>query len=291
MSGPLPFFTLGPWQIGPLTIHAFGVMVAIGVLLAHEIALRRARLIGLAEARMRSALGHMLLVGFVGAHVFALLLYEPARLVEEPLALLKINGALSSYGGLLGALIGLAIFRKRAPDVALRKVVDAAAFALPFGWLFGRIGCALAHDHPGALTSFFLAVDFGNHAPGGVRHDLGLYEALWWVVIVGLFVLLDRARPALRQRPWFYPGLLAVLYGPARFMLDFLRAGPTEGGDVRFLGLTPAQYLSAVILVVGILLLTRGRTEQHVREPVDRPSAGDVAEELSAAARPHLDQA
>ena len=46
--------------------------------------------------------------------------------------------------------------------------------------------------------------------------------------------------------------LIATMYAPARFFLDFLRVPPEAGGDARYFDLTPAQYLSVVLLGVGI---------------------------------------
>ena len=257
MFGALPYLELGPWPIGPIAIHMFGVCVAVGVMLAEALAKRRAVSIGIDGAIMSRALGYLLIVGFIGGHVFNVLFYEPRLLLSDPLSLLRIWESQASYGGILGALIGLALFARKHPEQSIVRIADAAAFALPIGWLFGRIGCAFAHDHPGVPSSFFLAVDFGAHRPGGLRHDLGLEEALWWVFIVLLFFTVDRVRPKLRARRGFYPGLLAVSYAPIRFMLEFLRVQPAEGGDVRYYGLTPAQYISIAVFSFGLFLLFR----------------------------------
>lgn len=263
----LPYVTLGPWSLGPLTIHSFGVLVAIGVMVAHTIAQNRAVTLGQSKAKMGSLLGWMLLAGFVGGHVFNVLMYEPRTILTEPWKLFWILGSLSSYGGILGALIGIALWKRRNPDVVLAPFLDAAAFSLPVGWLFGRMGCALVHDHPGRTTDFPLAVDFGTHGLGGIRHDLGLYEAAWWLVVVAVFFALDKAKPALRQPPGFYLAFLPLIYAPVRFGLDFLRIPPEQGGDARYFGLTPAQYLSLTFFVVGIVLMTRWRRRSKAGAP------------------------
>ncbi len=262
LPAAIPYFTIGPWALGPLKIHSFGIMVAIGVMLAHEIALWRTVALShhhpkLVRAHMNTLLGYLLLIGFVGSHVFDLIMYQPQALLKNPLLLIDFRTSLSSYGGIMGALIGLFIYSRKYPKRPLLPYLDAAAFSLPVGWFFGRLGCALVHDHPGAPTSFFLAVDFGNHGPGGIRHDLGLYEAIWWIVIIGLFFAIDRAKPHLRAQRGFFLGLLPVVYAPVRFSLDFLRVLPAEGGDARYFGLTPAQYISMTVFVVGLVLLKR----------------------------------
>jgi phosphatidylglycerol:prolipoprotein diacylglycerol transferase len=255
----LPYFQLGPWDLGIVTIHAFGVFVCIGVILAEKLAVRRAETIGVDPAIMSRALGYLLIAGFIGGHVFGLLFYDPGKILSDPLSLLRVWELQSSYSGILGALIGLAIFSYRHREQSIWRIADAAAFALPVGWFFGRVGCAFAHDHPGYHSDFFLAVAY----PDGPRHDLGLYEAFWWIAIIALFFLLDRIKPELRARYGFYPGLLALVYAPVRFALELLRTA-----DVRYFGLTPAQYTSIAALALGIFLLTTRRRTHHALDHV-----------------------
>ena len=89
---------------------------------------------------------------------------------------------------------------------------------------------------------------FGD-PPFQPRHDLGFYEVLYSLLIIGLFVWLERRK---RRPVGFYCVLLPVVYAPVRFFLDFLRAAPLEGGDVRYAGLTPAQWASILMLGVGL---------------------------------------
>lgn len=263
MFGALPYFQLGPWDLGVVTIHAFGVFVAIGVMLAEKLAVRRATQIGVDPAIMSRALGYLLICGFIGVHLFGLLFYQPQQILDDPLSLLRVWELQASYSGILGALIGLAIFSYRHPEQSIWRIADAAAFALPVGWFFGRVGCAFAHDHPGVHTDFFLGVRY----PDGVRHDLGLYEAIWWIAIIALFFAIDRARPELRSRLGFYPGLLCISYAPIRFALEFLRAN-----DVRYFALTPAQWTSIVVLLFGVFLLG-SRRAHHALDHVPFESA------------------
>src|SRR4029077_16188990 len=99
------------------------------------------------------------------------------------------------------------------------------------GWIFGRTGCFTAHDHPGRHTSFFLSV----HYPDGPRHDLGLDELLFPIVMTVIrFAYARKPRPA-----GHVIGLAALMYAPARFLLDFLRATGVARADQRYRGLTP----------------------------------------------------
>src|SRR6185312_8725690 len=149
-------------------------------------------------------------LGFVGSHMFDVLAYQSEALKARPWLLLEVWGSMSSFGGLIGGMLGC-LWITRRKKLTWQQVADffeIVAFAFPFAWIFGRLGCTLAHDHIGIETQSFLAVRF----PDGPRYDLGLLEFLWTLVIAGAFLLLDR-KPRARG---FFVGLFFLLYGPIR---------------------------------------------------------------------------
>jgi phosphatidylglycerol:prolipoprotein diacylglycerol transferase len=124
--------------------------------------------------------------------------------------------------------------------------------ALVVGWVLGRLGCTLVHDHIGRRSEFLLAIRF----PDGPRHDLGLYELLYTLVVLvpAVLVLARRRRP-----PGTSVAVLALVYVPFRFLADFLRATDLPGADARYLGLTVGQYGSIALAVVGVAVAMRIR--------------------------------
>ena len=124
------------------------------------------------------------------------------------------------------------------PDTCVYSF-DCVGFGFPFAWVFGRAGCALAHDHLGIASTSWLAVQF----PDGPRLDLGLLEFFYTLGIAALFLALDR-----RPRPdGFFVFLFFAVYGPVRFVLDIFR---TE--DARYLGWTPGQFVALAATLLGI---------------------------------------
>jgi phosphatidylglycerol:prolipoprotein diacylglycerol transferase len=240
---PIPFL---PEGVG---LHAFGVLVAIGVLLGMRVAEGRARRLGLKQEVIANFIGYVVIIGFVGSHVFDRIAYYPERVLQEPWDLLMPWRSLSSFGGFLFAVVGAFVWRFKT-KLPITIPLDQVAFGMPVGWMFGRTGCFVVHDHPGKLTDFFLAVNnyqYGN-LPVGPRHDLGLYEVIWAALMIPLFFFLDR-----KPRPHgFYIGLIAVLYSPYRFMLDFLREA-----DATYFGLTPAHYACVLSFFAGVYMLWR----------------------------------
>jgi phosphatidylglycerol:prolipoprotein diacylglycerol transferase len=256
-------------QLGPLTIHAFGVCVALAMLWGTSAAERGFRRDGL-DVGVGNRLGVWTLVGgFLGAHLFSILFYVPDKLRADPWLLLRVWEEISSFGGMLGGVIGALLFFRlgASQPVFLRKYdyLGVVARVFPASLAIGRLGCALAHDHPGTTTAFPLAIsaqsdaarafittayaDAGRvavlqperAAPSGF-HDLGWYEFLFLaLVVVPLFQLWQR-----RDRPGgFYLIAFPLVYLPVRFGFDFLRIV-----DVRYAGLTPAQWVAGLTFVV-----------------------------------------
>lgn len=274
--GVLPYWQVGPWHVGPLTLHSFGLAVAIGVLVGFTILGKRAeRGLNASSETAHNFAIWLLVIGWISSHVLEVIFYRPGELLENPLIIFNIFGSISSYGGLIGGIGAALLWGRRNPDKNLLDWANLAAFSLPFSWFFGRIGCALVHDHPGELATNFwlwekikaigpdslpevwpLALDFPSiyGLPAGPRHDLGFYEAIWWAVIIVFALIMDR-KP---RRRGFYLWSLPMLYAPARFALDFLRVqGPV--GDARYFGLTPAHYISVALFVLGVVLWLRFR--------------------------------
>ena len=138
--------------------------------------------------------------------------------------------------------MGARVFLYATKTTRKWEYLDALTTGTAAAWFFGRLGCTIAHDHPGQRTDFFLAVDF----PDGPRHDLGFYE---WLLTIAINVLLYFWKGRLCS-PGMTVGIVCAFYGPARFLLDFLRIE-----DKRYWGLTPAQYVSIFLTAFGMWVL------------------------------------
>ncbi len=230
----IPWFELPNLTLGPFEIQSFGVLSALGILAGAGLSARGARELGKDPHVIPDFAVVGVLAGVVAGHAAHLLFYHPEEL-GDPMRILKFWVGLSSMGGLAGGIAAAAIWF-RAKRIRFMDYADAFALGTAPGWGIARIGCFTVHDHPGVKTDFFLAIRFAD----GPRHDLGLYEAIVLLSIGGLLWVLHR-RGALRGR--LLP-LLALLYGVARFLLDFLRASDVPYADSRHLGLTFAQYFA-----------------------------------------------
>lgn len=164
----LPYCEQPAWQLGRLTVHAFGIAVAIALSFGLTMVNCRFGQLGLDPEIGERLVGWMLVAGFIGAHLFAIVFNVPDKLRDDPWLLFRLWEEISSFGGMLGGVIGAGLFLGTHPGTADKRHVlgylDAVAFVFPSALAIGRIGCALAHDHPGAVTTFPLAMSLKTEA-------------------------------------------------------------------------------------------------------------------------------
>jgi len=259
----IPYLELTSIQVGPLKVYIWGLAVAAGLLSAVFVGRRIARRRGLDPDILSDLAIYVIVSALVFGRMFYVLAYGLAETLEDPLQAIRFwEGGMSSFGGYLGAAIGVWLFAKRR-KTPLRRYAEIGAFVFPLGYGIGRIGCFLIHDHPGVLTSFPLAVDFS----GGARLDHGLLLSLLGFAIFGAFLILRRHGWEIGGDRWRYLPLLMLSYGGVRFILDFLRAWDLPHSDARYLYLTPAQYGAMVLIAGGVwLLLKAGRAGKAGKE-------------------------
>jgi phosphatidylglycerol:prolipoprotein diacylglycerol transferase len=191
--------------------------------------------------------------GLVISHMVEILLYQPQRLKEGWWTLFKFWDGLSSYGGFFGGVLMLTVFYRLLRKRRWWLEADLIMQGLILGWIFGRFGCTVSGDHPGPLTK----VPWAYPYPDGARHNMGLYEMLYTLLLLlPANLLLHRLKPPVGS----YIAMNCLLYGAGRFALDFLRATDVHDSDPRYFGLTLGHYCSLGIFLFGLVvaLLARG---------------------------------
>ncbi|MEO8877762.1 MAG: prolipoprotein diacylglyceryl transferase family protein, partial [Polyangiaceae bacterium] len=192
---------------------------------------------------------------------------------------------LSSFGGFVGAFIGvmlwkfyemktvlalgpveIAWFSRRKKSLPIMPFCDVIVSVFPVAWAFGRSGCSVVHDHPGARAAAdaVFAVAYPDRPPvythfieflhgGAPRYDLGTLEMMFTVVLAVCFALTwTRKLPT-----GAYVVAVALAYSPVRFTMDYLRITDGESADPRYGSLTPAQWMCIVLFAAGLALAAR----------------------------------
>jgi phosphatidylglycerol:prolipoprotein diacylglycerol transferase len=292
----IPYIHFDDVQVGPLPIHPFGLLVALGVVVGVELAKRRGRSLDLPTDELSSFIGWMLVAGFIGGHVLDEIFYHPAQMIEAPWSLLYLWAGLSSFGGFTGALLGVVLWKffemtpvlnigrfftivrpgRRATPLRILPYADVILAVFPVAWVFGRMGCTVVHDHPGLQAGAWMPLSVAYGAGpvesfgffelrhGNVpRYDLGFLEMLFAVLVSLVFAATWKKRLPIG----WYAAVLPIIYAPVRFGLDFLRLDDPAGGDLRYGSLTPAQWACLALFLGGLFLFSR----------VSRPAAALAA--------------
>ena len=235
-------------RVGGTTVSVQILLAAIAILVTHFLLLRRARAKGLLPETAGMVSVAMVVVGLVAAYWFRGVYFADA-VKHDWRVLLGLQSGAASFGGIAGGLLGgwgYLKARRFSSHDALRYL-DALAFVFPSGWIFGRLGCALLHDHPGAPSTSLLAVRF----PGESRFDLAIIELVFLLfVLIPLFALLNR-----RKHPaGFWLGAFLSIYGAFRLWLDTLHVDPPRYGPF-----TVDCWAYGIALLGGLAILISAR--------------------------------
>jgi len=250
----LPYLDLSPLYLSGFWIRWPLLCASVGVLVAHFALLARARRLALDVPTAGSMSFFMVVAGLLGARLFKLA-YVPGVWSQLSWMDLFAAGGLASFGGLAGGLVGALLYfaaRRMSAAMAL-DYLDALAAVFPLGWLFGRLGCSIAHDHPGLASSSVFAVAY----PDMPRFDLAYIEVLFLaLVLIPLFLMLAR-RP---QPRGLFLTMFFLLYGGFRLWLDTLHVDPP-----RYAGITVDQWAYGSMLLLGVVLAVVLRLFRSVR--------------------------
>jgi len=239
------------FTVGPITIHSFGFMLALGFLLIAWLAAKEFSRRGFTADDAWSCTLAAMVGGVVGAKLYFVFDHW-SETIQDPAGMIFSGSGLTYYGGLLGGAAGvlLLIHRRRWP---LAVIADMGAPFIALGYGVGRLGCFLNGDDYGKVTDVPWAMAFPKGSPPTTEtvHPTQLYEA---AISLGYFALLWGMRRKWEDRPGFGFSLYLVLAGAERFLIEFFRLNRPVA-----LGFTVAQWISLGLIALGLVLLMRVR--------------------------------
>jgi len=258
MIGSLPSPSSGTLTIGPLTLNAYGALIALGVIVAVWVTGRRFEQRGIGTRDDASALALWAVpAGVIGARLYHVIT-DWDRFADDPGKIIEIwKGGLGIWGGIaVGVLVGVAVAKRRGLPLAasLTCVAPALAFAQAIGrwgnWfnqeLFGR-----PTTLPWGLeVSASTAIDAG-YDPGTLFHPTFLYESIGCALIGFGLIALEKRKP---MRDGLLFAYYVALYTAMRFFIEGLRIDLAR--DVAGLRLNQwvslAVFASAVVVIVAM---------------------------------------
>jgi phosphatidylglycerol:prolipoprotein diacylglycerol transferase len=290
-----PFF-----NIGPLSIHFYGIIIVAGALVGGYVATIEARRRAEEPEHVWNALTWCLIGGILGARLYHVLSspqgdvvgfqfyfvtnpFETIRIfgasIPFPTALMIWNGGLGIFGGMAGGVLALAIYAWRN-NLSILRWLDIAAPGLILAQAIGRWGNYINQELYGPPTTLPWGIpidaeyrlpqfaDLSRYPVVTTRfHPVFLYESLWnLATFIALIVIGRRFKDRLVDGD--IVSLYLILYGLGRLLIEALRP------DAWLIGRIPtAQIISAVMIVVGAALMVWRRQQNQSTAPL-----GDVAE-------------
>ncbi len=233
-------------EIGPVTIHGYGLMIGIGVLCALLVAAKRTKNNDL-DANIVYGLGIVALVsGFIGAKLLYCIV-EIKSLLNDPMQILSGSGFVV-YGGIIGGILAAMIYC-RLKRVSFLQYFDLTMPSVALAQGFGRIGCFLAGCCYGSETDTAVGIAFHNSsfAPNGVKLiPTQLFSSAGsFLIAIALIMYAKKARNVGKVG-----ALYLILYSVGRFIIEFFRND--YRGSVGVLSIS--QFISLLILTIGIVM-------------------------------------
>lgn len=233
-------------KIGPITLHMYGLMIAIGFMSAYQMCVYRAKKKGLNE----DVLWGILCCAAIGALVGTRLLYylvELPAILQNPSILWDFRNGYVVYGGIIGGVLVNLIYCKKK-KVSFIQYFDLVMPSVAFAQCCGRLGCFFAGCCYGRETDAWYGIIFRNSrfAPNNVKLiPTQLISAAGDLLIWFLLILYAARNP---KRGRVASGYM-ILYGIGRFLVEFLRND--YRGSIGFL--STSQMISIGVVALGII--------------------------------------
>ena len=246
-------------EVGPFTIHYYGLIIAIGLMLAVFYACRRGKAFGLKEDDIMDGVLWVTPFAIVCARIYYCV-FAWEEYAANPISVLYIwNGGIAIYGGVLGAIIGMAAICKYK-KIRLLPVLDLVLMAFLIGQSIGRWGNFMNREAFGAATDSFLRMGLLNTVTGEVEyyHPTFLYESLWNAAGFVLLHCLSKKRKYDGQMALSY----AAWYGLGRCMIEGLRVDSLYWGPFRV-----SQWLAGISCIAAVAILVYQSRKPH--DPAD----------------------
>jgi prolipoprotein diacylglyceryl transferase len=265
----------GTIELGPLTIHAYGLVIALGVVAGIWLFGRRLEARGAGTRDDATAVGMWgVLGGIIGAR-----LYHVATSWDsfsgDPLRIFAIwKGGLGIPGGIaLGIAVGLYAAKRRGLDVPV--AVTCVTPGIPLAQAIGRWGNWFNQELFGGPTTLPWALEVSDetamkagYPPGTTFHPTVLYESLWNLALCGLLLWIDRR---FKLRAGNLMGVYLIGYGIGRFWIEGMRIDPaSELGGLRL-----NQWVALAMIVIGVVVLAVRRGPGPVPDPVGPVDAAE----------------
>ena len=233
-------------QIGPFTVYGYGLMIAIGVLVAYSVGEYRAKKQGLDPDSLFWITISCLIGGILGAKLLFIIV-EIKAIIADPSILLDVTHGFVVYGGIIGG-IGVGYLYCKIKKLEFLKYFDLVMPSIAIAQGFGRVGCMFAGCCYGRETDSWFHVIYhsSDFAPNGVA--LIPTQMIMALLNFAHFFILAFVIKKIVKHDGQIAGFYLVFYSIGRFFLEYLRNDPR--GEVNMF--STSQFISLFILAAGV---------------------------------------
>lgn len=262
------------FEIGPVFIRYYGIILMAGALAGGWLATREARRREHDPEIVWDMLIWLIVGGIIGARLWHVFTPSPSAIAEgrttifyltHPFDLINLrNGGLGIPGAVIGGMITL-FFYARRNSLNFAEWTDIAAPALALGQAIGRWGNFVNQELYGAPTDlpWKIYIEPLYRLPGfesqEYYHPLFLYESLWNLANMALLLWLTRRYGNQLKKGDIFLVYL-IVYPVGRFLLDFLRLDAAMVG-----GINANQAAMGVVAVLSAAALIWRHRERFNR--------------------------
>ena len=263
-------------------IHYYGIIIALGLILAVVYGMKRSKEFGIKQDDILDGVLCIVPVAVICARLYYCA-FSWSDYAQNPIEILYIwNGGLAIYGGVIGAVLGVAVFCA-VKKIKLPALLDLVALGFLIGQCIGRWGNFFNREAFGEATDTFLKMGLMNSITGEVEyyHPTFLYESVWNLVgFVALHFLAKKRR---------YDGQIALgyaaWYGLGRALIEGLRTDSLYLGPFRV-----SQLLAAMSFVAAVAVLLWQSFRAHDPEKLYVNQVAALAKEAEEAAQEEAEE-
>jgi len=279
------------FQLGPVTVYTYGVLVAAGFLIGLWYAFRQAPRAGLDPNKVWNLGVYGILIALASSKLWLLLSawdYYSAN-PREIFSMETFQSAGTFYGGILGGIVWVVLYA-HFQKMPFLGILDLGAAPVALGHSIGRVGCFVAGCCYGKPTSLPWAVTFTSPVAARIAgtplnislHPTQLYEAAAEFLNFLFLVWLGTKQRFTGQ----LVGTFFILYGIERGAIEFVRGDP--GRTLMFHDtVSLMQIVSVALIITGVFLWWRGLRGAAPIPPIAAAHADARPSARPAAGRSH----
>lgn len=248
------------FTIGSFTMHGYGMMIAIGVVVALLVADKRSFDHGIDGDHLYGMTLWTVVLGFLSAKILFIIV-DFKSFLASPLAFLQGTGFVV-FGGIIGGAATIFGYCK-IKKIRFLDVLDLVVPSVALAQGFGRIGCFLAGCCYGRKTDSFIGIVIPHSAfvDDAKRYPTQLIMAAGDFAIAALlFYIVHKLEKKimeeknLKKIPHGCDGRIGLayftLYSIGRFAIEFFR--DDYRGSIGFL--STSQFLSVITVIACAII-------------------------------------